>query len=63
MEQFDFTVILKDAPVGQWIALSHSQDRIVATAKVLADALARAKELGEDHPVVMKIPPVGALVL
>ncbi len=59
----DFTVVLKDAPVGEWIALSHDQDRIVASAKVLADAIKMAQDRGEDHPVMMKMPPVGALVL
>ena len=59
----DFTVVLKDAPVGEWIALSHDQDRSVASAKVLADAIKMAQDRGEDHPVMMKMPPGGALVL
>ena len=63
MAPLDFTVILKDAPAGDWIALSQGQDRIVASAKNLDDAIASAKEKGEDHPVMMKIPPVSALVL
>lgn len=59
----DFTTILKEAPAGQWIALSHTQDRIVATAINLTDALQAAHEMGEEHPVMMKTSPVSALVL
>ena len=29
----------------------------------LADAIALAKELGEERPVMMKMPPVDALIL
>jgi hypothetical protein len=32
MEARDFTAIVKDAPVGAWIALSSDEERIVATA-------------------------------
>jgi len=63
MQALDFTTILKDAPVGEWIALSSAQDRIVATAKELGDAIALAKEMGEEEPVFMKVPPVSMLVL
>jgi len=59
----DFTTVLKDAPVGVWIALSHSMDRIVSTSKELDDAIVSAKQRGEDNPVMMKMPPRGLLVL
>jgi len=63
MAPLDFTTILKDAPVGDWIALSNGQDRIVATGKTLAQAVDNARELGENEPVVMKVPPVSTLIL
>ncbi len=53
----DFTEILKDAPEGEWIALSSKEDRIVATAVLLDDAIALANERGERNPVVMKTHP------
>ncbi len=59
----DFTTVLKDAPVGEWIALSNAEDRIVATAISLEDAIVLAKERGEESPVMMKVPPHGLLVL
>lgn len=63
MTATDFTTILKDAPVGEWIALSSDERRIVATAKTLESAINSAHELGEKDPVMMKVPPAGALVL
>ena len=63
MAPLDLTTVLKDAPIGEWIALSNGRERIVATAKTLEAAIAAAKELGEKNPVVLKVPPVSALVL
>jgi hypothetical protein len=53
MVPIDFTTVLKNAPAGEWIALSSDQERIVATAKNLDEAIASAKDRGEDHPVMM----------
>ena len=63
MEARDFTAILKDAPVGAWIALSSDEERIVANAPEFEDAMALAKERGEAEPVLMKLPPPTLLVL
>jgi hypothetical protein len=63
MAPLDLTIVLKDAPVGDWIALSSGQERIVATAKTLSAAVSAAKAKGEEHPIVMKVPPVSALIL
>jgi len=56
-------MVLKDAPAGEWIALSNGQERIIATAPSLDEAVKAAKEKGEQNPVVLKVPPVSALVL
>jgi hypothetical protein len=63
MAPLDLTTVLRDAPVGEWIALSSTQDCIVATAKTLADAVKAAHQKGEEHAVVMKVPAVGSLIL
>lgn len=63
MTPIDLTTVLKDAPAGEWIALSNGQERIVATAPSLDEAVKAAKEKGEQNPVVLKVPPVSALVL
>jgi hypothetical protein len=63
MIPIDLTGILKDAPIGEWIALSFARDRIVATAPTIMAAIEAAKHLGELHPVMMKVPPQHALIL
>lgn len=59
----DLTDVLKDAPVGEWIALSKDRSEILGTGKTLEDALKAAKLRGEDEPIVLKVPPVSALIL
>jgi hypothetical protein len=63
MVQINLTEVLKDAPRGEWLALSHTEDRVVASAVLIEDAVAAAKAKGEDNPVMMKVPPTGFLVL
>lgn len=59
----DLSEVLKDAPAGEWIALSPDGMKIVATAKTIEEALAAAKKKGEENPIMTKVPPVGSLVL
>jgi len=59
----DLTAVLKDAPAGEWIALSRDEQRIVGTGKTLDEALSEAKKQGEGEPIVLKVPPVSALIL
>jgi len=62
-EALDLAEVLKDAPIGEWIALSKDRSKIVATGKTLEETLEAAKAAGETEPIVMKVPPVGALIL
>jgi len=59
----DLTTILKNAPAGEWIALSRTENKIVGTGKTVAEAIQAAKSNGNSEPVVMKVPPVSALIL
>jgi hypothetical protein len=63
VKPIDLTEALKDAPAGEWIALSKGDNRIVGTGKTIEEALQKARQSGNDDPVVMKVPPVGALIL
>ena len=63
MQPFDLTTVLKDAPIGEWLALSYARDRIVAHAPTLRAAMQAAKKLGESQPIMMKLPPFGMMVL
>ena len=57
MQPIDLTAVLKDAPRGEWLALSFARDRIVAHAPNLTDAKQAAYKLGELNPIMMKVPP------
>lgn len=63
MQPIDLVTVLKDAPRGEWLALSFARDRIVAHAPNLTDAKLAAYKLGEPNPIMMKVPPPHALVL
>jgi hypothetical protein len=57
MVPFDLTKVLKDAPAGEWLALSYARDRIVAHAPNLSEAKLAAIAAGEATPIMMKLPP------
>jgi hypothetical protein len=59
----DLTGVLKGAPIGEWIALSRDRSKIVGTGKTLEEALETARKAGVEEPIVMKVPPVSALIL
>jgi hypothetical protein len=63
MKPTDLTEALKDAPAGEWIALSKADNHIVGTGKTVEEALQKARQSGDGDPVLMKIPPVGALIV
>ena len=63
MQAIDLTTALKDAPLGEWLALSFARDRIVAHAPNLTEAKEAAQRLGELKPIMMKVPPPHALIL
>ena len=63
MTPINLTAVLKDAPIGEWLALSFARDRIVAHAPNLSDAKEAAHKLGEEMPIMMKVPPPHVLIL
>jgi hypothetical protein len=44
----DFGELLKDVPPGAWVAISRDEQRVVAYAAEMRDALSKAKELGKS---------------
>jgi len=55
--------LLKSVPPGAWVAISHDQDRVVAYAAELRDAVRKANDLGEPNPVVARRPLSSAAFL
>jgi Family of unknown function (DUF5678) len=52
----DLGELLKDVPPGAWVAISQDQQRVVAYAAEMRDALSKAKELGEERPIIFRVP-------
>jgi fermentation-respiration switch protein FrsA (DUF1100 family) len=52
----DLSAILKDAPLGAWVALSHDKTRIVATGDSIRATTVLARSRGEEDPILVKMP-------
>jgi Family of unknown function (DUF5678) len=52
----DLTAILKDIPRGAWVAISRSQQRVVAFGSEMSKVVEEAKNNGELHPLVVRVP-------
>jgi hypothetical protein len=52
----DLSIVLKDAPAGAWVALSHDKTRIVGTGTSIRAAAFEAQLNGEADPVLIKMP-------
>ncbi len=53
-----FSKLLTGVPKGGWVALSKSEDedKVLAHAAELQDAIQKAKEAGESDPIVTRVP-------
>ena len=52
----DFGKLLEGIPPGAWVAISQNEDRVLAYAAELKDAIHKAHEQGEPNPVVVRVP-------
>lgn len=52
----DISKLLADVPKGAWVALSKDQERVIAYAAELEEALRKAKEAGENDPIITRVP-------
>jgi hypothetical protein len=59
----DISALLAAVPKGSWAALSNDEERVVAYAADLQDALKLAHEKGEADPVVIRVPDAGNVSL
>ena len=56
----DISKLLATVPGGAWAALSNYEERVVAYAAELQDAIQTAKAAGENDPVVIRVPDSGS---
>lgn len=59
----DISKLLEDVPKGAWVALSNDEERVVAYAAELEEALEKARDAGEPAPVVTRVPQHGPYAL
>jgi hypothetical protein len=52
----DFSRLLTNIPEGAWVALSKNEEKVLAYAAELQDAIQKAKEVGENDPIVIRVP-------
>jgi hypothetical protein len=52
----DVSKLLIGLPKGAWVALSNDEERLLACAAELSEAIRVAKAAGEPDPVVMRVP-------
>ena len=48
----DFGKLLSGIPPGAWVAVSRTEDRVIAFAAEMKEALKEAKEKGEPNPII-----------
>ena len=62
-KELDFSTLPENYQ-NKWVALSADQRKVVAVDQLLARAIEKAKNKGEENPVMLKMPPSsGGLVL
>ena len=52
----DISKLLAGVPKGAWVALSKDEERVIAFAAELQEALQKAKQAGENDPIVTRVP-------
>lgn len=52
----DLSLILENAPKECWLALDHSESKIVGRGEDIKEAVDEAKDNGEDDPILVWSP-------
>ena len=59
----DVSKLLAAVPKGAWVALSKDEERVIAYAAELQEVLQKAKEAGENDPIVTRVPEADGTTL
>ena len=59
----DISKLLADVPKGAWVALSKDEERLIAYAAELQDVIQKAKDAGENDPIVTRVPETAGTTL
>jgi hypothetical protein len=52
----DLSDLLKGIPSGAWVAISESKNVVMAYGPDAQEVLREAKERGEEHPLILRVP-------
>ena len=52
----DISKLLEGIPRGAWVALSHDEEKVVAYAADVQEALRQAAEANESDPIIIRVP-------
>jgi len=52
----DLSTILQNAPRECWLALTHDETKVVGRGENIIEAVAEAKQNGEDDPLLIWAP-------
>lgn len=55
-EIIDYQALLKGLPPGAWVAISEREHRVIAYDAELRPTVEKAKNLGEEHPLIIRVP-------
>jgi hypothetical protein len=59
----DLSKLLTGVPKGAWVALSKNEEKVLAYAAELQVAIQKAKEAGENDPIVIRVPETDGTTL
>jgi hypothetical protein len=65
IQTLDLGTLLKDIPPGAWVAISRDGggSKVLSYSADMKQAIDRAKELGEEHPIIIRVPETQAALL
>jgi len=59
----DISKLLAGVPKGAWVALSKDEERLIAYGAELQDVIQKAKDAGENDPIVTRVPEADGTTL
>jgi hypothetical protein len=59
----DLSAILKDIPRGAWVAISRTEQRVVAYGSEMSKVVDEAKNAGEPHPLIVRVPEAATALM
>jgi len=59
----DLASIFANVPPGAWAAISSDEKRVLSYDADFGEAMRKAKEMGEEEPIMMRVPEKDAALI